>query len=221
MSAATLPRKRRGYSREDVAIDYHGHGYDGHRRPMVNVKCHLWENGNAGSWPDAVLHDVAEDCGEDPARFVAWWRHKAEERTGEGWNDGTALGELVDGREGYGWRSEAAGDAFESAGEDAAAIFGEYPRPKVYAEGRSGGWLVVDGLPSVDTWDAVALGRWRRFERYVRAAVDDFPRAVAWLVCANTYRAEREAEDAERARQIERGRAIVGAWADRYAEAAS
>jgi hypothetical protein len=187
---------------------------------MVNVKCHLWERGDAGSWPDAVLVDVAEDCGVEPARFVAWWRRKAEERTGEGWNDGTALGELIDGRDGYGFRSAAADDSFEWAGETAAMIWPGYP-VKVYAKGRQGGWLVVDGLPSVDTWDATMLGRWRRFERYVRAAVDDSPRAVAWVICANVYEREAEAEDAERARQVERGRAIIGAWADAYAEAAS
>lgn len=35
------------------------------------------------------------------------------------------------------------------------------------------------------------------------------------------WRRKAEAEDAERTRQIERGRAIIGAWADTYAEAAS
>ena len=211
-----MPRKPRGYSRDDVAVSYHGRGRNGQRRPMVNVKCHLW----AESFTPAVLVSVAEECGADPARFAAWWGAKAEERTGEGWNDGTALGELIDGRDGYGFRSSAAEQAFEMAGEDAAMIWPGYP-VKVYAEGRQGGWLVVDGLPDVESWDATMLGRWRRFERYVLAAVDDFPRAVAWLICANVYEAEAEAEDAERARQIERGRAIIGAWADTYAEAAS
>lgn len=217
MSTATTPRKRRGYSREDVRTHYSGCGWpDGGAPPAVNVKVDLW--GNAFS--AAVLADVAGDCGEDPARFAAWWQDKADETTGEGWNDGTALGELLDGHDGYGWTYEAARDAFEDCADYAADCFPDHS-PRVEQGGRSGGWLEVSGLPPVDEWDAVALGRWRRFERMVLAEVADFPRRVAWLICANVYRAEREAEDAERARQIERGRAIVGVWADRYAEAAS
>ncbi len=214
MSAATMPRKRRGYSRDDVTTHYSGCGWpEGGAPPAVNVKVHLW----ADSFPAAVLRDVAEDLGEDPERFAAWWARKAEERTGQGWNDGTALGELIDGREGCGWREIAARDAFEDAQADADLIWPDH-HPRVEQGGRSGGWLEVAGLPPVDEWDAVMLGRWRRFERYVRAAVEDSPRAVAWLIAANVYVPEREAEDAEHARQVARGRAIVGAWADLYAE---
>lgn len=217
MSAPVIARKRRGYSRDDVTTHYSGCGWpDGGAPPAVNVKVHLWGD----AFPAAVLADVAADCGADPARFAAWWADKAEERTGEGWNDGTALGELIDGRDGYGWRGEAARDAFSDCEEYAADCFPDHS-PRVDQGGRSGGWLEVAGLPPVDEWDAVMLGRWRRFERMVRAEVADFPRRVAWLICANVYEREAEAEDAERARQIERGRAIVGAWADVYAETAS
>lgn len=213
MSAATLPRKRRGYSRDDVTTHHSGCGWpEGGAPPAVNVKVYLWGD----AFPDAVLRDVAEDCGEDPARFEAWWRAKAEERTGEGWNDGTALGELLDGRDGYGWSYEAARDAFEDCEEWAREAFPDHS-PRVEQGGRSGGWLELAGLPPVSEWDAVMLGRWRRFERMVRAEVEDFPRRVAWLICANVYAHERAEEDAERARQVARGRAIVGAWADLYA----
>ena len=41
-----------------------------------------------------------------------------------------------------------------------------------YPNGRSGGWLVVRGLPDFDTWDAIMLGRWCRFEKDVRSDVD-------------------------------------------------
>lgn len=43
---------------------------------------------------------------------------------------------------------------------------------KFYSEGRSGGWLVVIGLPPVDEWDAIALGKWRSFEARVRREVE-------------------------------------------------
>lgn len=38
--------------------------------------------------------------------------------------------------------------------------------------GRSGGWLVVKGLPDFDTWDAIMLNKWRQFEKDVRSDVD-------------------------------------------------
>lgn len=42
----------------------------------------------------------------------------------------------------------------------------------VYQEGRSGGWMVVHGLPDVEEWDAVMLGKWRSLEswaeRYIK-----------------------------------------------------
>lgn len=37
----------------------------------------------------------------------------------------------------------------------------------VYAEGRSGGHLVVHGLPDVESWDAIMLGKWAKFAREV------------------------------------------------------
>jgi hypothetical protein len=42
-------------------------------------------------------------------------------------------------------------------------------RVKVYGLGRSGGHLCVYGLPSVESWDAVELGRWAKFEKMVKA----------------------------------------------------
>lgn len=43
---------------------------------------------------------------------------------------------------------------------------------KVYSEGRSGGWLVVEGLYPVDSWDAIALARWAGFARGVQKEID-------------------------------------------------
>jgi hypothetical protein len=43
---------------------------------------------------------------------------------------------------------------------------------KVYSKGRSSGWLTVHGLPPVESWDAVDLARWRRFEREVESDVE-------------------------------------------------
>jgi hypothetical protein len=43
---------------------------------------------------------------------------------------------------------------------------------KIYSEGRSGGWLVVEGLPDVETWNAVRVAKWAKFAKAVRADVD-------------------------------------------------
>jgi len=42
---------------------------------------------------------------------------------------------------------------------------------KVYQEGRSGGWLVVHGLPDVDEWDGKMLMKWRSLEVWAKAEV--------------------------------------------------
>lgn len=43
---------------------------------------------------------------------------------------------------------------------------------KIYSEGRQGGWLVVHGLPEVETWDAIRVSAWSRFAKAIRAEVD-------------------------------------------------
>lgn len=42
---------------------------------------------------------------------------------------------------------------------------------EAFSEGRSEGWLVVSGLPEWESWDAVMLSKWRRFELDVLADV--------------------------------------------------
>lgn len=37
----------------------------------------------------------------------------------------------------------------------------------VYSVGRSGGWLIVQGLPPVEEWNAVMVNRWAKFEKAV------------------------------------------------------
>jgi len=71
---------------------------------------------------------------------------------------------------GYAW--DSARELFwESAGNLAAEILGE--AATVYSAGRSGGWLAVHGLPPVETWDAVAVARWAKFARAIRAEMED------------------------------------------------
>lgn len=67
----------------------------------------------------------------------------------------------------------ALGFAFESQQEQfwgqieelAQSIFGAGVR--TFSEGRSSGWLVVQGLPEVESWNAVVLSKWRKLMRLV------------------------------------------------------
>jgi hypothetical protein len=70
----------------------------------------------------------------------------------------------------------------------------------VRACGRSGGHLVVDGLPDIDSWDAVAVAKWGRFVRYCEAGVKNVPyemAVLAWLNVGEPMLAEADAEAAE------------------------
>ena len=57
---------------------------------------------------------------------------------------------------------------WEGAKELARELFGNV---KVYSAGRSGGWLVVEGLPDVGSWDAITVLAWGRFERQLKADI--------------------------------------------------
>lgn len=52
---------------------------------------------------------------------------------------------------------------------------------KVYSEGRSGGWLIVQGLRDIEDWDAIDLMRWRRFEVDVKRSVEWSCEAEQWI----------------------------------------
>ncbi len=57
---------------------------------------------------------------------------------------------------------------WEQIGDTAEYHFGDV---NIWSAGRSGSWLVVEGLPNIDSWDAVQLAKWRKFEREVKAEV--------------------------------------------------
>jgi hypothetical protein len=88
----------------------------------------------------------------------------------------------------YFW--EACREGFEQLQEVAEDIWYEdrgWYSPKVWSEGRSGGWAVVDGLPDVENWDAVMLGKWRRFTKYARAVADGVPEQMMTTIYINRW----------------------------------
>jgi hypothetical protein len=59
--------------------------------------------------------------------------------------------------------------------------------PKVYSEGRSGGWAVVHNLPDVESWDAIMLAKWRKFSRIAKATAEYIPEQVMTTIYFNRF----------------------------------
>lgn len=141
--------------------------YRGENMPCVNVKVY-------GSITPTILAQVEQESGEQG--FAEWAQAKL---------DTNSFPE---------WECEA---AFQSAWDmlqaDVEEIFGK--GVKVYSEGRSGGWAVVPGLPPIESWDAIALSRWARFEKYAKAYAKGIPYDMAMLAAISTYAAIRETRE--------------------------
>ena len=148
-------------------VDFHS---DGHRksRPAVNVKVYK----SIKSVDFSQFHADSDD-----GFTLDWVRENvSDERLSDA----------------FSWACER---EWETLQQDAEDIFG--PRVKVYSEGRSGGWAVVDGLPDFDSWDAVMVSKWARFARLARSVADDIPYQMVHDLCFNVYVADKEAATEE------------------------
>lgn len=160
----------RRYSRDDVDTYYTRHGG---RVPSINVKA-------SGYGWEKVATRVAAD-NDAPGFTPEWCEANISEDTAN------VLWE---------WAIESGRELIESDAD--LAYEGTAYTPRCSYDGRSGGHLVVDGLPDLDEWDAVLLGKWRRFEKWVAAIVDDQAYRMADMAWANMY----EAAQAEHAEQV-------------------
>lgn len=77
-------------------------------------------------------------------------------------------------------------DGWEQAQSDLEDIFSEY-QIKVWSDGRSGGWLIVEGLPDVESWDAIMVARWAKACRFVKDVLDDRDYNLVWHLHANIF----------------------------------
>lgn len=162
---------RRGYSRADVTTHPRGYGYG--MVPAVNVK--VYDGPDDVS--DADWESIRQaEAGGDP-RFTRGWV-KAHV------NDDAMMDLFNDACEGN----------WELIQSDAEWIFDGY-RVKVHAEGRSGGWAIVGGLPDLDDWDAVLLAKWRKFARFARGVADDVPYQMVSMLALNDFAHWAEADD--------------------------
>lgn len=148
--------------------------------PAVNVKSYA----GLRSVPLPLdLGGVSEDGGKtwQAVTTDAGFTHDWIERNVSG-SDSSAMWE---------WACQ---DGWEQAETAAAEVFGS--GVKVYSAGRSGGWLIVEGLDPIESWDAIMVSRWGRFEKQVDAIADDNMRRTVWNIWANVY--EPRLDEAER-----------------------
>lgn len=146
-------------------VEFHSEGFGGGSRPAVNVKVYNWPND-----PRALFLEVGKDNGYDETELARWY----DEDGGE---------QRITSAD---WLFEAACElGWEQLQTDAEEVFGS--GVKVYSQGRSGGWAVVDGLPEFESWDAIMLGKWARFARFARVLADDVPYQMMSLAVLNMF----------------------------------
>lgn len=106
----------------------------GKRRPAINVKVYKGlESLTPENWRD--IREQSELDSEVASQFGPEWIDAYQERKQDAF---------------YEWWNDACQSQFEMAEEDAKALFGD--SIECFLEGRSGGWLVVEGLPDTDDW---------------------------------------------------------------------
>lgn len=166
--------------RKDEVV-HHSDGFRG-GHPAVNIKVPNLFDDVLAIAPEVARSEFSDDEA-DVSRFVAWLRSLQDSDDYE----------TLDAAQYWAFHGD-----WEMVETDAQEIFDGYP-VECYTEGRSGGWLVVQGLPDIEDWDAILLAKWRKFHRYVIEIKAGFPWSVAWQLYANAYESWREDDDARRA----------------------
>jgi len=157
----------RYYTRDDVELRY----VHGEHYPTVNVKVYT---GPREAWRDWARYETDAD-----PRFSEEW---VEENISDEYLDGLF------------WRT--CEWEWEQIEQDLEEV---YPGQRLSVErhGRCGGWAVVRGLDSVEEWDAIAVARWRRFERYAKQIAAGIPFQMLQSLYLNEFEVWRD-EESER-----------------------
>lgn len=74
--------------------------------------------------------------------------------------------------------NQACHDFWFSVESMAESVFGE--NIDIYQAGRSGGWLVVDGLPEITEWDDEMISKWGHFKELVKTEIDYQMSSEVW-----------------------------------------
>jgi hypothetical protein len=158
------------YTKESV--QFHREGMWGPGVPAVNVKMLHMDLGRVSLPLDQGSVDGVEVFTDKD--FSHGWveEHVNEDLMEDIWTEACRRGwELLEG--------------------EAQEIWGK--ATKVYSEGRSGGWAIVDGIKGFEGWDAVDLAKWRRFEDYCQQVVADLPRSMLEDIYMNLFVAQEPA----------------------------
>ena len=157
-------------------VETHWDGY-GRAHPAVNVKVY---GGHYDGAFERALEALQKGEGVPETFTLAWIDERlSEDEQAHWWN--AALEE--------GW--ELLRDDLGNSG-----LTGYGSKVELVQEGRSGGWAAVHGLPELDRWDAVLLGRWARFAKWARETTDDTFYRYLDLIHANVFAHEWEAAQA-------------------------
>lgn len=155
-------------TRDDVQRSYHS----GHENlPAVNIKVHVTSIADGEVFDELVDGEFAEEL--DP-KLAALSRPEL-----------LALVDAYIEKHGDDVFAAACEVGFENAKDEAIETFFAGYSIQVWTAGRSGGWLVVQGLPDIEHWDAKLLKVWQDFSEFCEAEVSDIPRQMAWQVLAN------------------------------------
>lgn len=187
--------------------DVETHHDSGRSHPAVNVKHHLWFPDLFQAYEGTGTHEFSDDAG-----FWAWMHDLYDGDDREYESEVMAADE---------WARESCWDAATELAHDIwpqwstemvdeKKFFPEFPpgcqyrftgnkvgrkryHVQVYSEGRQGGWCVVHGLPDIEEWDAIALGRWARFAKGVKQiAHEGYPYDFVWQLAVNVFEPIRE-----------------------------
>jgi hypothetical protein len=149
-------------------IQTHGDGFGyGRSRPAFNVKVYDYlrdEETLQRAWADFFGGPY------DPRAWALWESMSDEEK--QGYHD---------------FACESESETFTET--DVPEVF---PGAEAYHEGRSGGWIVLDGLPDVEEWDAVMVAKYARLAKWARLYVEDIPFQTAGLFLINRWESDRQ-----------------------------
>lgn len=128
-----------------ATVSMHREGYVGPAYPALNVKCYRLPD------PDAVIARFG--CSRQRAERALEWAVESH-------------------REDF-WGPCGPDSPYQSRAEDALReAYGDAAdRLSIWSAGRSGGWLIVKGLPPVDEWRKVDLAKWSVFASEIAAEI--------------------------------------------------
>lgn len=181
-------------------------GYFGELVPTINVKWYPWPDDIERKFRDVTARGrlICQHCrcpksghgdldhpfkggglyhvhefGDDVA-FWRWWDRLDHDTARDYPNGEFCIAEEITRETGW-----------ELAQEDADYVWENTPyTPKIESSGRSGGHLIVKGLPEVEHWDAIDLARWARYVRWVKGIVDTLDEQWLWHLHVNVWEAQ-------------------------------